>query len=220
MIMINTIIFDLDGTLLYTLQDLCDSTNYTLREFNMPERTIDEVKSFVGNGVKNLIRRAAARETSEETIEEMFSCFKAHYDIHCMDKTKEYDGITDVLETLHERGYKLAIVSNKVDSAVKELNKEFFSKYITTAIGEKKGVRRKPAPDTVNEAMKELGVTPEEVIYVGDSDVDIATAGNAGVPVISVLWGFRERDFLEKCGATTFVEQPLELLDLFQPLNS
>ena len=109
----------------------------------------------------------------------------------------------------------LGIVSNKVDSAVKELNEQFFKEYTTTAIGEKQGVRRKPAPDTVNEAMKELGVTPEEVIYVGDSDVDIATAGNAGVPVISVLWGFRERDFLEKCGATTFVEQPLELLDLF-----
>ena len=214
--MIKAVIFDLDGTLLYTLEDLADAMNYTLRRFNMPERTLDEVRRFVGNGIRKLIRRAVPAETTEETVDEMFECFKPYYDEHCLDKTKVYDGILEELEVLYNKGYKLAIVSNKVDSAVKELNEKFFSKYISVAIGEKEGVRRKPAPDTVIAALSELGISKEEAIYVGDSDVDFETAKNSGLPCISVLWGFRDKEFLIEHGAQNFAEKPAEISRLIE----
>lgn len=214
--MIKAVIFDLDGTLLYTLEDLADAMNYTLRRFNMPERTLDEVRRFVGNGIRKLIRRAVPAETTEETVDEMFKCFKPYYDEHCLDKTKVYDGMLEELEVLYNKGYKLAIVSNKVDSAVKELNEKFFSKYISVAIGEKEGVRRKPAPDTVIAALSELGISKEEAIYVGDSDVDFETAKNSGLPCISVLWGFRDKEFLIEHGAQNFAEKPAEISRLIE----
>ena len=214
------IIFDLDGTLLYTLEDLADAMNYTLREFEMPERTVDEVRRFVGNGIKKLIKRAVVPGTSEEVIDKMFDCFKAYYDVHCMDKTRVYDGIMEELDVLYKKGYKLGIVSNKVDSAVKDLNEQFFSEYITTAIGEKKGVRRKPAPDTVNTALAELGITAKDAIYVGDSDVDVETAANSGLPCISVLWGFRDKGFLIEHGAVFFAEKPSDLTEIIDNISN
>ncbi len=213
------IIFDLDGTLLYTLEDLADAMNYTLREFNMPERTIDDVRRFVGNGIKKLIKRAAAPGTSEEVIDKMFECYKAYYDVHCLDKTRVYDGILEELEVLQKKGYMLGIVSNKVDSAVKELNEQFFKEYTTTAIGERQGVRRKPAPDTVFTALSELGISAKEAIYVGDSDVDIETAANSGLPCISVLWGFRDKSFLIEHGAVHFAEKPADLTEIIDSIS-
>ena len=206
------VIFDLDGTLLYTLEDLKNAVNYALREKGMPQRTLDEVRRFVGNGVRLLMERAVPDGADNPQFEETFAIFKEYYDAHCNDNTSAYDGIMDLLEELKTRGISMAIVSNKIDSAVKALDKLYFKDYMTAAIGEMEGVRRKPAPDTALKAMKELGVTPEEAIYVGDSDVDIATAKNAGLECVSVTWGFRDEEFLKENGATHLIDSPSELL--------
>ena len=208
----NTVIFDLDGTLLDTLQDLADATNYALRKQGMPERTIDEVRQFVGNGVRLLMIRAIPGGEENPLFEETFALFKSYYGEHCNDHTRPYEGIMELLATLREKGYAVAIVSNKIDFAVKELSKLYFQGIVPVAIGEKEGIRRKPAPDTVFEALKELGRTKEEAVYVGDSDVDIETAQNAGMPCISVLWGFRDKAFLETHGASHYAEKAEEIL--------
>lgn len=208
----NTVIFDLDGTLLDTLQDLADATNYALRKQGMPERTIEEVRQFVGNGVRLLMIRAIPGGEENPLFEETFALFKSYYGEHCNDHTRPYEGIMELLATLREKGYAVAIVSNKIDFAVKELSKLYFQGIVPVAIGEKEGIRRKPAPDTVFEALKELGRTKEEAVYVGDSDVDIETAQNAGMPCISVLWGFRDKAFLEAHGASHYAEKAEEIL--------
>ena len=208
----NTVIFDLDGTLLDTLQDLADATNYALREQGMPERTIDEVRQFVGNGVRLLMIRAIPGGEENPLFEETFALFKSYYGEHCNDHTRPYEGIMELLATLREKGYAVAIVSNKIDFAVKELSKLYFQGIVPVAIGEKEGIRRKPAPDTVFEALKELGRTKEEAVYVGDSDVDIETAQNAGMPCVSVLWGFRDKAFLKAHGASHYAEKAEEIL--------
>ncbi len=208
----NTVIFDLDGTLLDTLQDLADATNYALRKQGMPERTIEEVRQFVGNGVRLLMIRAIPGGEENPLFEETFALFKSYYGEHCNDHTRPYEGIMELLATLREKGYAVAIVSNKIDFAVKELSKLYFQGIVPVAIGEKEGIRRKPAPDTVFEALKELDRTKEEAVYVGDSDVDIETAQNAGMPCISVLWGFRDKAFLETHGASHYAEKAEEIL--------
>lgn len=208
----NTVIFDLDGTLLDTLQDLADATNYALRKQGMPERTIEEVRQFVGNGVRLLMIRAIPGGEENPLFEETFAFFKSYYGEHCNDHTRPYEGIMELLATLREKGYAVAIVSNKIDFAVKELSKLYFQGIVPVAIGEKEGIRRKPAPDTVFEALKELGRTKEEAVYVGDSDVDIETAQNAGMPCISVLWGFRDKAFLKAHGASHYAEKAEEIL--------
>ena len=208
----NTVIFDLDGTLLNTLQDLADATNYALREQGMPERTIEEVRQFVGNGVRLLMIRAIPGGEENPLFEETFALFKSYYGEHCNDHTRPYEGIMELLATLREKGYAVAIVSNKIDFAVKELSKLYFQGIVPVAIGEKEGIRRKPAPDTVFEALKELGRAKEEAVYVGDSDVDIETAQNAGMPCVSVLWGFRDKAFLKAHGASHYAEKAEEIL--------
>ena len=208
----NTVIFDLDGTLLDTLQDLADATNYALRKQGMPERTIEEVRQFVGNGVRLLMIRAIPGGEENPLFEETFALFKSYYGEHCNDHTRPYEGIMELLATLREKGYAVAIVSNKIDFAVKELSKLYFQGIVPVAIGEKEGIRRKPAPDTVFEALKELGRAKEEAVYVGDSDVDIETAQNAGMPCISVLWGFRDKAFLKAHGASHYAEKAEEIL--------
>ena len=213
-----TVIFDLDGTLLDTLQDLADAVNYALRKEGMPERTIDEVRQFVGNGVRLLMIRAVPGGESNPLFEETFAQFKEYYGEHCNDNTKPYDGMIELLETLKSKGYSVAIVSNKIDSAVKELSTLYFKGIVPVAIGEKEGVRRKPAPDTVREALKELGRTAEESVYVGDSDVDIETAKNAGMPCVSVLWGFRDREFLEEHGAKRYARTAEDVLKLVEQM--
>ena len=208
-----TFIFDLDGTLLNTLNDLAASTNHALLTNGMAERSIDEVRQFVGNGVRLLIARAVEPGTDKATIDHVFADFKTHYMHHSLDTTCPYDGIMDMLHELHHRGIRIAVVSNKLYAATRELCHHFFADTVEVAIGEKEGIRRKPSPDTVIEAMLELGVDKADAVYVGDSDVDIATAKNCGMPCISVLWGFRDKDFLIEHGAQTFVSHPSELLE-------
>ena len=212
--MYKAIIFDLDGTLTDTLRDLYDSVNYALRKMGFPERTMDEVRNFVGNGIHRLIERAVPKDTSEEVLEMCFAHFREHYVVHCQDHTCLYPGIDTLLKELHERGIKLAIVSNKLQAGVDELYATYFQNTVNIAIGEQEGLRRKPSPDMIEFVLKKLGINKEEALYVGDSEVDIATANNAGLPCISVLWGFRHREELTKAGATSFISHPHELLEL------
>ena len=210
----NTYIFDLDGTLLDTLQDLAASVNYALRKHGMPEHSIDDVRRFVGNGVRLLMERAIPDGAQNPDFEATFATFREHYMHHSLDTTHPYPGIPEVLAELKARGCRLAVVSNKMMAATQELIRHFFPDTIEVAIGEHEaeGIRKKPAPDTVFAALKELGVDKNGAVYVGDSDVDIQTARNSGLPCISVLWGFRDRDFLIQNGAETFVSTPSELL--------
>ena len=214
MITYSTYIFDLDGTLLDTLDDLAASVNYALRTHGMPEHSMDDVRRFVGNGVRLLMERAVPRGAANPDFEAAFATFRQHYMEHSLDTTRPYEGILDTLEKLKERGCRLAVVSNKMMAATQELIRHFFPDTIEVAIGEHEaeGIRKKPAPDTVFAALRQLGVGKENAVYIGDSDVDIQTASNAGLPCISVLWGFRDRDFLLKHGATTFISRPEELL--------
>lgn len=213
--MYSTYIFDLDGTLLDTLADLAASCNYALRTHGMPEHSIDDVRRFVGNGVRKLMERAIPDGEANPDFEATFATFREYYMHHSLDTTKPYPEIMDTLAELKARGCRLAVVSNKMMAATVELCKHFFPDTIEVAIGENEaeGIKKKPAPDTVLAALKQLGVSGEDAVYVGDSDVDLATARNSGLPCISVLWGFRDRDFLLDHGATTFITSPKELLD-------
>lgn len=212
-------VFDLDGTILNTLDDLAGSVNYCMKKFNMPERTIDEVRRFVGNGIRKLIERAVPSGTPESLIKEVHEVFNQHYKLHCKDKTKPYDGIEELITSLNNKGIKSAVVSNKADFAVKILCEDFFSGLFIDAVGEKEseGVRKKPAPDSVNKVIENFKknfnskITKKDIVYIGDSDVDIQTAKNAEVDCISVDWGFRDDDFLIKNGASKIVSTPKEL---------
>ena len=208
----DTYIFDLDGTLLSTLNDLATSTNYALRWAGMPEHTIEEIRMFVGNGVKLLMERAIPNGINNPKFEETYAKFREHYLEHNLDTTSPYDGIPELLRELKRRGKKLAIVSNKFYAATQDLAKHFFPDTIKVAIGERETIRKKPAPDTVLEALRQLGASKEGAVYIGDSDVDIMTAKNCGLPCISVLWGFRDKDFLIQHGGTIFVNKPSEIL--------
>ena len=207
-----TYIFDLDGTLLSTLNDLASSTNYALRWAGMPERTIEEVRMFVGNGVKLLMERAIPEGVNNPKFEETYAKFREHYMEHNLDTTRPYDGVPELLHELKRRGKHLAIVSNKFYAATQDLAKPFFPDTIEVAIGERENIRKKPAPDTVLEALRQLNVSKEDAVYIGDSDVDIMTAKNSGLPCISVLWGFRDKDFLIEHGGSLFVDKPIEIL--------
>ena len=209
-----TYIFDLDGTLLDTLGDLAASVNYALRQHGMPEHSIDDVRRFVGNGVRKLMERAIPEGEANPDFEATFATFRQHYMQHSLDTTKPYRGIPESLQALKAQGCHLAVVSNKMMAATQELIRHFFPDTIAVAIGENEaaGIHKKPAPDTVFEALRQLGVGKDGAVYVGDSDVDIQTAVNSGLPCISVLWGFRDKDFLIKHGAKTFISAPSELL--------
>ncbi len=206
-----TYIFDLDGTLLSTLADLAASTNYALRTHHMPERSIDEVRRFVGNGVKKLMERAIPDGLNNPLFEETFDTFRQHYMQHNLDTTQPYPGIMQLLEQLKAEGKNIAVVSNKFYAATRELCRHFFGDLVPVAIGEREDIRKKPAPDTVIEALRELGVDKEGAVYIGDSDVDIMTAKNSGMPCVSVLWGFRDKEFLLEHGATTLISQPEDM---------
>ena len=206
-----TYIFDLDGTLLSTLADLAASTNYALRTHQMPERSLDEVRRFVGNGVKKLMERAIPDGLNNPLFEETFATFRQHYMQHNLDTTQPYPGIMQLLEQLKAEGKNIAVVSNKFYAATRELCRHFFGDLVPVAIGEREDIRKKPAPDTVIEALRELGVDKEGAVYIGDSDVDIMTAKNSGMPCVSVLWGFRDKEFLLEHGATTLILKPEEM---------
>lgn len=207
------VIFDLDGTLLDTLGDLTDSVNTALEKYHLPTCTMEEVKGFIGNGLRNLMQQAVEGGEDFPQFEELFAFFKEYYRTHCNIKTSPYEGIIELMKELKGRNVKMAIVSNKIDSGVKELNEKFFKEYTDVAIGEREGVRRKPAPDSLEEAIRVLGVEKEHALYVGDSDVDILTAKNAEVRCVSVTWGFRDEKFLMKNGAGVMINRPLELLE-------
>jgi len=213
--MYQTFIFDLDGTLLDTLGDLTASVNYALRSHGMPEHSLDDVRRFVGNGVRRLMERAIPEGAENPRFDEVFATFRQYYMAHSLDTTHPYDGIPETLAALQERGCHIAVVSNKMMAATVELCRHFFPDTVEVAIGEHEaeGIRKKPAPDTVFAALKALGVGKERAVYVGDSDVDIQTAANAGIPSISVFWGFRDKDFLIQHGATSFVSVPSDLLN-------
>lgn len=211
---VKAVIFDLDGTLLDTLTDLKNSINAALLLHGLPERTTDEVRRFVGNGLAKLASRAVGSSAHPE-YEGVLADTRRIYAQKCLETTKPYAGISEMLQTLHEKGYLLAVVSNKPDAQVKKLCADFFPGFIHTAIGQREGVLLKPAPDSLLEAIKELGCTAEECIYAGDSDVDILTARNAGIPCISVLWGFRDRSQLEEAGGTYFASSPAEMARSF-----
>lgn len=210
----NTVIFDMDGTLLNTLEDLGDSVNYALRQFGMPEITYAQAASYIGNGVARLVALSMEGGTENPRYDEVFAVFVEHYSEHCRDKTRPYDGMLDLLAKLREKGYKTAVVSNKFDEAVKELAEYHFAGLLPVAIGETKEIRRKPAPDTVIQALKELNSTVEESVYIGDSEVDIMTAKNSNMDCISVTWGFRSREELIESGATVLIDTMDELMAL------
>lgn len=208
-----TVIFDLDGTLLNTLDDLADSTNYALSRFGYPTRTIEEVRQFVGNGVAKLIERAIPEGKNNPNFEKCLAIFKENYAQNMYNKTAPYNGIIEMLSNLKSKGIKIAVVSNKFDLAVKELCKKYFEGFIDFAAGENEaqGIRKKPAPDTVISVLNEFNFAPEDAVYVGDSDVDIMTAKNSQMPCISVTWGFRDEKFLLENGATILINAPSEI---------
>lgn len=207
------VIFDLDGTLLNTLDDLADSTNYALSRFGYPTRTIEEVRQFVGNGVAKLIERAIPEGKNNPNFEKCLAIFKENYAQNMYNKTAPYNGIIEMLSNLKSKGIKIAVVSNKFDLAVKELCKKYFEGFIDFAAGENEaqGINKKPAPDTVISVLNEFNFAPEDAVYVGDSDVDIMTAKNSKMPCISVTWGFRDEKFLLENGATILINAPSEI---------
>lgn len=204
-------IFDLDGTLLNTLNDLAASCNFALRSYGLPEHSVDDIRRFVGNGVRLLMTRAIPGGESFEHFEECFACFRQHYLQHNLDTTAPYPGIMELIAQLNTNGKKIAVVSNKFYQATQDLVRHFFGEQIKVAIGERPDIHKKPAPDTVIEALRQLDMPSSTAVYIGDSDVDIDTARNCGMPCISVLWGFRDRDFLIGHGATTLVKSPEEI---------
>ena len=201
------ILFDLDGTLLNTLEDLTDATNYALTQFGYPARTLMEVRRAIGNGAANQIRKSLPEGTSEETVQQVLEVYKPYYTANCQIKTRPYEGVLEALAVLKEK-YPIAIVSNKPDGAVKALCADYFPGFY--ALGETADCPRKPAADMVFKAMKAIGV--ETCVYVGDSEVDVLTAKNAGMPCVSVLWGFRDKEDMEAVGGDIFCEKTEELV--------
>lgn len=208
------VIFDLDGTLLNTLEDLKNSVNYALSVCGMPQRSYEEVRHFVGNGVKRLMELSVPGGFDNPDFERAYGLFREHYVKHCNDLTDLYPGIRELLKTLKREGFRMAIVSNKYYEGVQALKEQYFTEYLDVAIGEKEGIRKKPAPDTVLAALKELGLAKERAVYVGDSEVDLATAKNTGMDCITVGWGFRTRAEQERAGAKVFVDHPMEIMNL------
>ena len=210
----DTVIFDLDGTLLNTLDDLRDSVNAVMKKYGYPQHSLEQIRTFVGNGIGKLMERSVPGGRENEQFEQAFADFKSYYTDHCQIKTKPYDGVVDLMKCLSEQGFKLAIVSNKNDAAVKELNEIYFSRYTNAAIGERKGVRRKPAPDSVYAALDQLGSDIEKAVYIGDSDVDYETAVHCGMDCILVSWGFRDRELLESFDGAVVVDRCAEIREL------
>ncbi len=208
------VLFDMDGTVMNTIEDLRDSVDHSLKHFGMPGISLEDTMRFIGNGARRLIEQAVPKGTENDLLEEVLKYYVNYYQNHCMIKTAPFDGITDLMRRLKEAGIRQVIVSNKPDAATKEIAERFFSGLTEFVIGEKEGLRRKPWPDMVDAAVSRLGLTKDECVYVGDSEVDVATAKNAAVQCISVLWGFRDRKTLEEAGAAAYAQTPEELGDM------
>ena len=205
-------IFDMDGTILDTLEDLCDCTNYALRMYNLPERSIEEIRHFLGNGIRKLIERAVPEGTTVEIVDQVFDTFKVYYKDHCAIKTRPYDGINDVIKKIRDNGIITAVVSNKADFAVGILCEDYFKGLFDFSVGDKEGQRRKPYPDGVLSVLDRFGIDKKDAVYIGDSEVDFQTAQNAKLDVIMVGWGFRDEEFILSQGAEFVVKKPEELL--------
>ena len=207
------VLYDMDGTVLDTLADLTDAVNVSLRRFGLPEQPAMHVRDVLGNGARRLIMGCLPENTDERTADAVLEFYKPYYDAHCREKTAPYPGITELMQRLRDAGVKQAVVSNKPDGAVKELAELFFGGLIEAAVGESETVRLKPCPDAVLAAAKLMGVSKDECVYVGDSEVDIETARRAGMDCISVAWGFRDEDMLRAEGASCIVRSAEELFD-------
>ena len=216
----DTIIFDMDGTLLNTIEDIADCVNYILKKYGYLEKTYNQIRNYVGNGSERLMEQALPKGRNNPDFEKCLKEYIHYYLENNNNKTSPYEGIMELLEELTQKNYKIAIVSNKNDDNIKELNKIYFSDYIKTAIGESKDVKRKPAPSMVFNAMKELKSNIGNSVYVGDSEVDIDTAKNAGIVCVSVCWGFRDKKFLEMHGAEYLIDEPYELLEFLGEENA
>ncbi len=213
---IKAVIFDLDGTLTDTLEDLKNSVNYALREFGYPERSLDEIRSFVGNGVRRLVYLSVPENTNDETAESCLNVFKEYYKEHSLIKTKPYDGIVEMLKCLKNQGIKTAVVTNKMHTAAEDIVKLFFDGLIDATVGQVDGIAQKPEPDGIFNALEKLGVSKDAAVYVGDSEVDCITAKNAGLPCIGVTWGFRDKSVLEENGADFIVNKPDGIISLIK----
>lgn len=212
----DTVIFDLDGTILDTLGDLRDSVNFALKNNNLPCRSTEEIRAFVGNGIRLLIERAVPQNTESAVVNKCFDDFKAHYKNNSANLTKPYDGVIAVLNKLKDKGIKLAVVSNKADFAVQTLVEKYFEGIFDFSVGEKEGIRRKPFPDSVFNAMEYLGADKNTTVYVGDSEVDVETAFNTGIPCIAVTWGFRDKAVLENLNPEYIVEIPEQIIEIIE----
>ncbi|MBE6122064.1 MAG: HAD family hydrolase [Erysipelotrichaceae bacterium] len=204
-------VFDMDGTILYTLQDIVDSTNHILRSFGMPEKTLEQMRSYIGNGIMREIECSVPEGTSAEVIRQVHDAFLPYYGEHCNDTTRPYDGILSLMQDLRSAGMKTAVVSNKGDFAVQELIRRYFSEVCDMGLGEKEGIRRKPDPDMTDAVLEFFGISRDEAVYIGDSEVDIETARNSGLDCICVTWGYRDEDFLIAKGAELIAHTPQEL---------
>lgn len=204
-------IFDMDGTILDTLEDLCHTLDYTLEQFGFPKKTVPEMRSYLGNGMRKFIELGAPAGIGEELREKMFEVFAEYYKAHCAIATKPYDGLLPMLDRLKAAGMKIAVVSNKGDFGVQILCDKYFPQVFHYAVGEKTGISKKPAPDMVEAVLKEFGLKPEEAVYIGDSEVDLETARNANMDEVLVTWGFRDKAFLEARGAKVIVDTMAEL---------
>ena len=215
-----TIVFDCDGTLLDTLTDLRNAVNYVLRAHDLPERSVPEVKAALGNGVAHLMRQSLPDSISEAEFNTYLDEFKAYYGEHLQDYTAPYPGMLNVLDTLRAKGYKLAIVSNKIQEGITPLNKEYFGDRLPVAIGERPRLQRKPAPDMVLQALKELNSSQDESIYIGDSEVDVATAKNSGLLCIGVTWGFRDEQLHKDLGVKYIARKAEDIVTIIEALNA
>ena len=215
---VKAVLWDLDGTLLDTLSDLAGSANAALEKHGMPKRSTEEIRAFVGNGVAKLIERAVPAGTPQEETQRVLASFVSHYAEHSSDTTKPYPGVMELLHALEARGVKMGVVSNKIDFAVKALSAQYFGGVMQVAVGDDPARRKKPAPDSVLEAMRQLGVSREETVYVGDSEVDVETAKNAGVTCCAVKWGFRSEECLRAAGAQHIAADAAALLNMLENL--
>lgn len=219
-ILIKAVIFDLDGTIANTLLDLTDAVNYALDKFSLPTRSVEDVKSFVGNGMRNLIELSSGMAPEGETFEQILSTFKAHYDIHFCDKTYAYDGVCDLIAELKSRGMRTAVVTNKDQGVSRIIVNNLCGNVFDIICGKLDGVPAKPDPTSTKMVIKELGVHPEECVFIGDSDVDVLTGIRSGANAVGETWGFRDRDLLKSVGAKHIIDHPLELLDVIDKLNN
>ncbi len=214
--MIKAVIFDLDGTLIDTLDDLKDSMNFVLSEFSFPVRTKAEIRSFIGNGLGMLAKRALPEDCEEKTVIEVTARLKEYYALHSRIKTKPYDGIFECLDEIRQRGIKCAVLTNKLESAAKELCNDFFPGYFDKVCGDNGTDNLKPAPDGIFSIAEQLDIKKSEIFYIGDSEVDAETAVNASVKSIGVLWGFRDKDILEKCGFDEIAHEVWDIIDIIE----